>query len=136
MKRVRFLEHVMGAPGPQAVYHVGQVVEIPAELEAVLEVSMVGHHASNWFVEYAGAVERCSKCDCDFTPNDIVQHRTWYHGESLAQVAAERRNAEYPKGEGDLVCIDCRRLFPDETKLRQHRACIHLDDRKSGTGPP
>lgn len=137
-KRVRFLTHVMGLPGPEAVYHAGRVAEIPKELVAVIEAAIRERYdGDEWMVEYTGPAERCPGCGNDFVPGrPIIEHRTWYHGESLAQVAAERKNARKPKGDDDLVCIDCRRTFPDETKLRQHRACIHLDDRRSGTGPP
>lgn len=132
--RVRFLTHVMGLPGPESVYHEGQVAEIPDALVAVIEAAMVRDHASGWFEEYEGAAEQCPRCGNDFAPGDIARHRTWLHGEELAKVAAERRNLNYPKGEGDLTCFDCGRSFKTESGIKQHRTKVH-HDRRAGPAP-
>lgn len=136
MPRVRFLKHVMGCPGPESVYHEGQVAEVPDALIAVLDVARVGHHADSWIEEYEGEAVRCHRCGNDFALNDFVEHRQWYHGDSLPQAVAARASAQKPKGEGDIVCMDCRRPFKDELALNVHRGHVHIDDRKQKRDQP
>jgi hypothetical protein len=133
-RRVVFLDHVMGLPGPIPCVNRGQVLEIPDEMFAMLtkrqyEAAVGARSEAVWMEEYEGETVECVKCDRLFAPDYLAEHRQFYHGESLYEAVSARVNAGEPKGTGGFVCPYCSRRFPTRHGLGVHAGKVHKKER-------
>lgn len=80
MRRVRFLTHVMGAPGPVACFFEGEVAWVSDDVL----VELAWHRDRKglpWLIEISDDAEAfpCRACDREFAPSALRDHFTFYH---------------------------------------------------------
>lgn len=138
MRRVRFLEHVMGLDGPEACRLEGEVTFVTDEQYDFLARQRTRRENCPWIIPEAddARVVECDWCKRLFHPEALAEHRRFYHlaaTKAEAPVPAEKPSSapamvEEPEPEredGAEPCPNCHRAYDTPRGLAKHRSMAH-----------